>query len=325
MGNSIDVSTGISNQLNTPLRENNTRLSVIIACRNGAKTLAVQLDALAAQQWDKPWEVIVVDNGSTDESVFIAQQYQNRISQLRIIDASEKKGQPYALNVGARAARGEFLAFCDADDEVAPGWIAAMGNALSRYEFVAGAWDIIKLNDPWVSAAHKNSQKDGLMKQPGYYPYAGSGNMGVRRSTFESIGGFDESLLYVFDTDFCWRMGLAGVTLHFVPDALLYVRFRSDFRSAFRQAYNWARTKTWLERRYQVPGSDQTVSKRIRTTGVQLLKRGLRVRNKTDLFRWVYRFGWFTGQVRGTLLALPSTQGNPDQRTRMLSDVKSDK
>ena len=111
------------------------KLSVIIPCLNAANTIAVQLDALAAQQWDQPWEVIVADNGSTDDSIAIIERYKTTLPHLRIADASARRGQPYALNVGAMAATGEALAFCDADDEVAPGWLSAMGEALSKHDF----------------------------------------------------------------------------------------------------------------------------------------------------------------------------------------------
>jgi glycosyltransferase involved in cell wall biosynthesis len=51
------------------------KLSVIIPCLNGAATIATQLAALARQQWDQPWEIVVADNGSTDESAGIVERY----------------------------------------------------------------------------------------------------------------------------------------------------------------------------------------------------------------------------------------------------------
>ena len=128
--------------------EDSVKLSVIIPCYNGAKTIAVQLEALAFQQWSEPWEVIIADNGSTDDSIAIVERYRHRLPHLRIVDASARKGQPYALNVGAQAASGEALVFCDADDEVGPGWLAAMGEALSKYDFVACRFETKKLNSP---------------------------------------------------------------------------------------------------------------------------------------------------------------------------------
>lgn len=64
------------------------KLSVILPCFNGAKTIALQLEALAHQCWSEPWELVVVNNGSTDDSMQIVQSYRNLLPNLRIVDAS---------------------------------------------------------------------------------------------------------------------------------------------------------------------------------------------------------------------------------------------
>src|SRR5262249_43920915 len=156
-----------------------------------ASTIGVQLEALAKQRWHEPWEVIVADNGSTDESLAIVERYKAGIPNLRVADASARRGQPYALNVGARAATGCSLAFCDADDEVAEGWIAAMGNALSKYDFVASCIDTEKLNAPWLAEVSRNHpQRNGLLQKasyPPYLPHAGGGTIGVKRNLHEAV------------------------------------------------------------------------------------------------------------------------------------------
>ncbi|MEM9163322.1 MAG: glycosyltransferase family A protein, partial [Cyanobacteria bacterium P01_F01_bin.4] len=118
------------------------QLSVIIPCFNAAETLSFQLDAFSQQQWEQDWELIIVDNGSTDQTIAIAKRYADKISHLRIVDASERKGAAYARNYGAQMALGASLAFCDADDEVAPGWVAAMGQGLERFDLVAGCCEL---------------------------------------------------------------------------------------------------------------------------------------------------------------------------------------
>src|SRR5215468_11366155 len=132
------------------------KLSVIIPCYNGVGTIATQLEALAKQDWSEPWEVIVSDNGSTDDSVAIVEKYRSKLPHLRVVDASAKRGAPYAINVGARAATGDAIAVCDADDEIAPGWVAAIGEALSRHEFVASRFEFRKLNEPWALEARSS-------------------------------------------------------------------------------------------------------------------------------------------------------------------------
>jgi glycosyltransferase involved in cell wall biosynthesis len=102
------------------------KLSVVIPCLNAADTIATQLEAVANQKWSETWEVIVSDNGSTDNTLSIVKEFSDRIFNLRIVDASGRKGVAHAYNTGAKAAVGESLVFCDADDEVASGWLAAM-------------------------------------------------------------------------------------------------------------------------------------------------------------------------------------------------------
>lgn len=119
------------------------KLSVILPCFNGADTIAVQLEALANQQWSEPWEVIVSNNGSTDESMAIVERYRNRLPNLLIVDAhappEPRRGVTHSYNTDIKAATGDAFVFCEADDEVAPGWLTAMGEALKHYDFVACA------------------------------------------------------------------------------------------------------------------------------------------------------------------------------------------
>jgi glycosyltransferase involved in cell wall biosynthesis len=246
-------------------------LSVIIPCFNGACTIGAQLEALAKQRWHEPWEVIVADNGSTDESVAIVERYKSSVPNLRVVDASARRGQPYALNVGAQAARGDALAFCDADDEVALGWVAAMSRALSEYDFVASRIDVEKLNAPWIVEVSRNHvQRTELQKAsyPPYLPHAGGGTLGVKRSLHEAIGGFDESLPYLHDTDYCFRLQMKGVRLQFIPDAVVNIRCRDKPGAFFYQACHYAEYRVLVYKKY-------------------------RSSNKSDLWRWkVYLDGW---------------------------------
>ena len=97
-------------------------ISVIIACLNGAETLPETLASLAAQAWDRPWEILLADNGSTDASVEVFARFARAHPglRMRVVDAGGQKGKSYALNLAIRAAAGRAILFCDADDTVAP-------------------------------------------------------------------------------------------------------------------------------------------------------------------------------------------------------------
>jgi glycosyltransferase involved in cell wall biosynthesis len=233
-------------------------LSVIIPCLNAEATIAVQLEALSNQHWSKPWEVIVSDNGSTDKSMEIVKSYKERLPNLRLIYASVGKGKSYyARNVAARAAAAESLAFCDADDWVAPGWVAEMGEALVQHDVAYGRMCFDKFNDPKEAELFSRRWKDGLYRDQ-FLPHGGGANTGVKRSVHEAIGGFDESLPRFADGDYYWRLKLEGYKLHYVPNAIYQYRIGRVNPSL---AYLYRRGRT-------APASDYWLYKKYRSLGV---------------------------------------------------------
>jgi glycosyltransferase involved in cell wall biosynthesis len=281
------------------------KLSVIIPCLNAAGTIATQLEALVNQHWSEPWEVIVADNGSTDGSLAIIERYKERLPNLRLTDASARLGQPYALNVGVQASHGESVAFCDADDEVGPGWVAAMGEALSQCDFVASRFETQKLNQSWVQETRKFGQRHGLQKiwYPPYLPFAGGCGLGVKRAIHDLVGGFDESLPYLHDTDYCFKIQLAGVKLHFVPDAIIHIRLRDKFSAMFRQARLWAQYNVIVYKRYQ-PVSGMTFPDpwtRYGSEWKRWLRRLPKVRSRASLGACVWTLGWQIGRLQGSI------------------------
>ena len=210
---------------------------MIIPCLNGAATLTTQLEALAGQNCPSSWELLVCDNGSTDGSVEIAESYRSRIPSLRIIDASARPGAGPARNLGVARCRGRWVAFCDADDEVAPDWLAMMAAALADHPFVAGRFESTRLNGtpgPAFAAAAAAGGVAALRTIGARLAHAGGGNMGIHREQFLRIGGFDPQIRWLEDTDFSWRAQLAGVPLVFRNEVVVHVAgqtFQVDVRA----------------------------------------------------------------------------------------------
>jgi GT2 family glycosyltransferase len=229
-------------------------VSVIIACHNGAETLGEALDSLVRQQCGRPWEIVLADNGSTDASAEIFEGHAARHPEIpmRLIDASAVRGKSYALNLAIQAARGRSVVFCDADDTVAPGWLAAMAAALDTRDFVAARMDQTALNPPWLSMSRENIQADGVPRLPHapHCVFAGGATLGFHRRVFEAVGGFDPSFLYLEDTEFCVRAHLKGYRLGFVPDAVYNYRLRQSPGRNYSQAYYYARYRVLLRQRY---------------------------------------------------------------------------
>ena len=281
------------------------KLSVIVPCFNAAKTIRVQLEALMNQQWCEPWEVIVVDNNSTDRSSEIVEEYRDRLVNLQIVQATERQGGAYAINVGAKIARGESLAFCDADDEVDAGWLPAIGTALREHDFVASRFDMKRLNPSWVQNRMWRAQEEGLLKTR-FYPHlqhAGSCGLAIKRWLFEKVGGFDETLPVLWDVDLCFKSQLAGVPLHFVREALVHIRQRENLGGAFNQARQWAAHNVLMYRRYRSTENLYPQPwKLYLILWEQLLLKMLHVRKKEDWAKCVWALGWQIGLLQGSFV-----------------------
>jgi glycosyltransferase involved in cell wall biosynthesis len=281
------------------------KLSVIIACYNAADTIGIQLSALANQICDEPWDVIVADNGSTDSSLAVVHKYKTLLPNLRVVDASDVQGQAHARNVGARAAAGDALAFVDADDEVAPGWVAAMFEALSQHDFVACRIDTEKLNAAWIHKVSGAPQYDSVQKTL-FHPFlvhAGGGTLGIKRSLHRQIGGFDESLPPREDTDYCFRVQLLGVKLHFVPDAVLHVRLRDTLPGMFRQARLWGELGILVYKKLRERTDTRVERPWISHIGAWrgLLRRLPQLRHPQGRAAWIRSLGFQVGRLQGSI------------------------
>ncbi|MBA2668338.1 MAG: glycosyltransferase family 2 protein [Trueperaceae bacterium] len=280
------------------------KVSVIMPVYDAADTIAVQLDALAGQAWDEPWEVIVIDNGSTDDSMRIVEAYRDRLPNLQILRSTERQGPAHGRNVGARAASGTYLAFCDADDEVADDWVARIAAAVEAHDFVASRMDAERLSDGRALATKGNKrQQTGLIEYTyvRYLPFAGTCGLAIRRDLHDAVGGFDESMRYLEDCDYCWRVQLAGTPLVFAPEALVHIRHRDDPRGMYAQALNWGEYNVVLLKRYRehgMPAPSWTVGPKLWWRLVTRLP-GLRKQANRD--RWMWALGYRVGQVRGSI------------------------
>lgn len=279
------------------------KLSVIIPSCNSAGTIGDLLEALAGQKWAEPWEIIVADNGSSDQTLAILASYQNRLPHLKIIDASGKRGAGYARNRGADVAQSDYLAFCDADDVVGCGWVAAMGQALSQYDFVAGRLDPHKLNEPWVKKIRLCPQQHGLQQYdyPPFLPHAASCNLGVKAAIHHAVGGYDENLFKLQDTDYCWRIQLAGAELHFAPDALVHYRLRSSIYDTLRQAKQWGEYNVVLYKKYRPLGMPPLTWQHGLNAWYILLRQLTRLRYRGQIGRWLWQLSWRIGRIHGSI------------------------
>jgi GT2 family glycosyltransferase len=276
-------------------------LSVVLPCLNGADLLALQLEALTRQEWRGTWEVIVADNGSTDGSREIALAYADRLPGLRVVDASARRGRHYACNVGVSAARGPSIVFVDADDEVAPSYVAAMATALLEHGVVAARLDHFALDPAWMADVGSGFQTKGLEDGFGFLPFGAGCSLGFQRSILDAVGGFRERALFCEDVDICWRAQLAGYKIEFVPDAVVHYRSRTTFLAMFRQHRNFGRARALLYHDFRGDGMPPRPSRLALEEWMFIARAVPRLRTRADIARWSRRLGRCVGRLQGSV------------------------
>lgn len=186
------------------------RVSVIIPAWNEEEMIGRCLNSLAASCYpEDAFEVVLIDNGSTDRTLEIAQAFS---TQLKLTILQKPGVNISALrNLGAATSKGEILAFLDADCSVPTNWIenAALHLASEPSGVIGGNIDIPE-DSGWVARAWF---KVGYAPRDGEVTYVPSGNMLMRRSTFLRIGGFNEGIKTSEDCELCFRARGAGFTV----------------------------------------------------------------------------------------------------------------
>jgi GT2 family glycosyltransferase len=189
----------------------------VVATHNRSRRLPRLLTALEAQQGVPYFEVVIVDDASTDDTWPVLQNLQARSTlPVQAHRLPRNMGQAAARNVGWRAARAPLVAFTDDDCTPQTGWLAALANRLETAHIVQGQ----TLPDPDQRQASKGllpPQTMLITRASGFYETC---NVGYRRSVLERHGGFDESLRYYGeDADLAWRAIAAGALTAFEPIA----------------------------------------------------------------------------------------------------------
>lgn len=278
-------------------------LSVVMPAFNAASTIGAQLDALQSQEWSGSWEVVVADNGSTDNTVAIVSARAATDSRIRLIDAGEVRGASHARNSAIAASTGTSIAFCDSDDVVGDRWVAAMGSVLRDYPFVTGPQEYVLLNEPWLHGVYGTRPATELQLFADIFPFGPTANLGISRELFERLGGFDRSIAVYEDLELCLRAWLAGVDLQFVPEAMVHYRYRSSMRGLWKQAVSYGAATPDIARRLKVAGRLRPPPWRGVKNWLWLLRRLPSLRSQAGRAKWVVVAGGCAGRLRGSIRA----------------------
>ena len=203
------------------MNSNNPLVSVIIPVYNGAKYLSQALESVVDQTYS-PIEIVVVDDGSTDESVSIAESFKN----IHIIK-QRNKGAAAARNRGLQSCRGEFISFLDADDY----WVVYKTQRQVSYilnhpkiHCVVGRFQ--NFFEPGADIPSGINKNDFLDEKLGKMPTLGT--LLVRRSVFDKVGLFNPKLRIENDFDWLVRIRDAGITIPFMDEILMFRRLHGN-------------------------------------------------------------------------------------------------
>ena len=223
-------------------------VSIIVPVFNGEATLRECLHSL--MQIDYPMEkreIIVVDNNSTDGTAGIIRQYP-----VRHIQAASGQGPSVARNAGIEVARGDILAFVDADVSVEKDWLRALIRGFDVGVGCVGGPGWGQRRETIVEEFLWGSFSGEYALSRPFLPFIATFNVAFRRSVFDKIGLFDESLVTGEDADLCWRMQLeTHFRLRFIPEARVTHRFVSDFGVLFRKFIGYGMAESALYAKYR--------------------------------------------------------------------------
>jgi len=227
-------------------------LSVIVPVRNGADTIAECVASLQAQTYPVG-EIIVVDNGSTDDTIQRLEPFAVRL--LR----EERRGSYVARNTGLRAARGSLVYFTDADCLVPPDTVARLVATLQA-QGVAGVGGQVlpRPAETWVGRFSAlagfltyGQARGEIDRSPKAFLSGGlvTANLLLRKDILQQVGLFDETLPSGGDFEMCWRLLARGHALFFEPAAEVNHRPRLTLGQLCRQFYTYGRWQPRLLRR----------------------------------------------------------------------------
>jgi glycosyltransferase involved in cell wall biosynthesis len=283
-------------------------VSVVVPVRNGQSTIAQQLAALQAQSWPIAGEIIVVDNGSTDDTAAVATSFATGPVPLRVV-FEPVPGVNRARNAGVAASDSTFVLLCDADDAVEPGWVSGLIDGLRRAELVGGLVETASLND------RESQQMWGvadIVRPQGLGGFASPWgcNCGFRRDVWLDLGGFDAELSGAADeVEFFVRAQVAGKSLEFVDSAVVRYRLRAQPSSVLRRRYQNGLGEALLRSRFALPYASFGGFKRAAKSWLWLATRAPKAAIDAE-FRWTWslllyrRVGRLVGSLKYHVVCL---------------------
>ncbi|HET7294257.1 MAG TPA: glycosyltransferase [Vicinamibacteria bacterium] len=221
------------------------KVSVVVCAYNAADTLEDCLASLERLNYPD-YEVVLVNDGSKDATPAIARAHAG----VRTIDVHPNAGLSNARNVGAHAATGAIVAYCDADVRVDPEWLTYLVQPFLNDDVVgSGGPNVVPPDDPWIAqcVARAPGGPTHVLLDDRTAEHVPGCNMAFDRAALLSIGGFNPVFLRAGDdVDVCWRLQAKGWRIGFAPAALVWHHHRASIKAYWRQQIGYGEGELWL-------------------------------------------------------------------------------
>jgi glycosyltransferase involved in cell wall biosynthesis len=217
-------------------------VSIVVPAYNAAATIEQCIESLQNQQATHlSYEIIVVDNNSTDDTPIRIRKYPDVIYQFEA-----RQGASSARNKGIDVARGRIIAFTDADCVATEGWLQQMVACLDNNDCdvcggairpVSVASEIERFGEAWFWPIEKI-----IAGELFHYPFVITANAAYRKTIIDEVGGFDSRFPVAGyeDTDLGWRSYFAGARFCHEPDAIVMHHHRTTLRGLYYMGYKGA-------------------------------------------------------------------------------------
>lgn len=223
------------------------RISVVVCSYNGARTIRDCSEGLLRQEYPN-YEVIVVDDGSTDETATITREYGFRLI------STENQGLSNARNTGMEAATGEIVAYTDDDARPDPHWLTYLAATfMTTTHAGVGGPNIAPAGDGLIAECVANAPGGPVhvLLSDQVAEHIPGCNSAFRKTCLQAIGGFDPQYRAAGDdVDVCWRLQERGWTLGFNPAAVVWHHQRNSVRAYWKQQVGYGKAESLLEAKW---------------------------------------------------------------------------
>lgn len=213
-----------------------TKVSIIVASFNNQETIEDCLRSILAQNYPSDsFEVIIMDGGSKDSTVRIAEKFPIKVFSIRL-------NCPAAYNYAMKIASFNTLGFVDADAKVEPNWLSKLVPHLREPKVagVSGGIETWNQKNPWARSIGYELK----MRYQRIGEFAGriaTMNLLLKKSVIEEAGGWDEKLPSQYDTDLGFRISARGYKIAYEPSALCYHFNRPNVKAFYRQQLQYGK------------------------------------------------------------------------------------